>query len=220
MSATSCKPIAIAHRGNLFGPDPERENSPALVLEALEQGYLVEVDCWLSEGQLFLGHDEPRYPVNLEMLRDHRVIVHAKDGKTLLHLLGDGDVEVFWHDRDDYTLTSKGLVWCYPGKEVPGGVWVLPERTAGVPRREGGTWSWPGVTGVCGAYPAVCTDYAAAMQQQQQPSCLWSYCSPVAGRMFQYSCGSKQVLPYTTNGDPCPSCGRPVLFCTGGLWRR
>jgi glycerophosphoryl diester phosphodiesterase len=53
--------ILIAHRGNLNGKQPERENSPEYIKEALEKGYHVEVDVWLKEtNNLFLGHDSPK----------------------------------------------------------------------------------------------------------------------------------------------------------------
>lgn len=39
----------------------------------------------------------------------------------------------FWHQEDDYTITSQGVVWVYPNKTVPTNtqrpaIWVLPER--------------------------------------------------------------------------------------------
>ena len=55
--------IKIAHRGNLFGRIPERENSPEYIQEALAAGYDVEVDVWFEEGKLFLGHAKPQYEV-------------------------------------------------------------------------------------------------------------------------------------------------------------
>ena len=36
--------IYIAHRGNIRGPNPERENSPDYIDEAIQSGYYVEVD--------------------------------------------------------------------------------------------------------------------------------------------------------------------------------
>ena len=38
--------IFISHRGNLEGPNPERENNPDYISEALERVYSVEVDVW------------------------------------------------------------------------------------------------------------------------------------------------------------------------------
>ena len=34
----------ISHRGNIDGPQPDRENSPNYINEAIEAGYNVEID--------------------------------------------------------------------------------------------------------------------------------------------------------------------------------
>ncbi len=56
----------IAHRGNTQGPNPERENSPEYIEEALNAGYDVEVDVWYdcATEKFWLGHDEPQYDVS------------------------------------------------------------------------------------------------------------------------------------------------------------
>jgi hypothetical protein len=51
--------ILISHRGNLNGPNPERENHPDYIWEALRAGFEVEIDVWWVEGKFKLGHDEP-----------------------------------------------------------------------------------------------------------------------------------------------------------------
>ena len=55
----------IAHRGNVTGPNPLRENSLEYIDDAIKLGYDVEIDVrhieW--EQQLYLGHDECQYPV-------------------------------------------------------------------------------------------------------------------------------------------------------------
>ena len=56
--------LKIAHRGNLYGPDPERENTIEVISEALALGYDVEIDIWLVDGKLYLGHDEPTYLID------------------------------------------------------------------------------------------------------------------------------------------------------------
>ena len=34
----------------------------------------------------------------------------------------------FWHQEDDYTITSKGIIWAYPGKKLTNNsICVLPE---------------------------------------------------------------------------------------------
>ena len=51
----------ISHRGNINGPNKEQENHPDYITSALKQGYDVEVDVWLIDGNIVLGHDEPQY---------------------------------------------------------------------------------------------------------------------------------------------------------------
>ena len=60
----------ISHRGNLYGPDLEREKHPDYITEALNLGYDVEIDVWLLNGVYWLGHDEPQYKTNLEFLKN------------------------------------------------------------------------------------------------------------------------------------------------------
>ena len=60
--------ILIAHRGNTEGPCPESENRPDYLISAVAKGFYVEVDVWLQENKLFLGHDGPQYPTTLQFL--------------------------------------------------------------------------------------------------------------------------------------------------------
>jgi len=53
---------------------------------------------------------------------------HAKNLQAFEALLKVG-VHCFWHQEDDYTLTSKGIIWAYPGKAVTeNSICVMPER--------------------------------------------------------------------------------------------
>ena len=53
----------IAHRGNITGPDPSRENHPDYIRQAIDLGYNVEIDVWRIGGKFILGHDEPQYEI-------------------------------------------------------------------------------------------------------------------------------------------------------------
>jgi aryl-phospho-beta-D-glucosidase BglC (GH1 family) len=64
--------ILISHRGNLNGPNPERENSPKYIDEAIEAGYDVEIDIWLNDGILYLGHDSIQYETSLQWLKNRK----------------------------------------------------------------------------------------------------------------------------------------------------
>lgn len=125
----------IAHRGNVDGPCPGTENHPDYVLQALSRGYDVEIDVWRdpANGTLFLGHDEPQYPIETSFLDLHRdrLWCHAKNVHALSFLV-QGGFHVFYHDVDHYVLTSRGVIWAYPGQPVgPGIVCVMPERVQG-----------------------------------------------------------------------------------------
>jgi len=126
--------ILISHRGNINGPNLERENSPDYIDEALGKGYEVEVDLRVINGEWFLGHDEPRYKLNKDWFHERRfkLWIHCKCFEaleTLSYENGD-EWEFFWHQEDDYTITSSRYIWAYPGKETgPTTILVLPELT-------------------------------------------------------------------------------------------
>ena len=56
----------ISHRGNLDGPIFEKENHPDYILNAIDAGFDVEIDLWKIETKLFLGHDEPKYLIDVD----------------------------------------------------------------------------------------------------------------------------------------------------------
>lgn len=107
----------ISHRGNLTGPDPSRENHPDQLNYVIEQGYDVEVDVWKIHDTLYLGHDEPLYPVSLEFLNRDSIWCHAKNLDALEYLLNKG-VHCFFHENDRFTLTSRGFIWTYPNQNL------------------------------------------------------------------------------------------------------
>jgi glycerophosphoryl diester phosphodiesterase len=127
--------ILIAHRGNLSGPNPTQENKPEYIQQALDEGYSVEIDLRMKDDVLFLGHDYAQYEVDEEFLDKYsgRLWVHCKDAKAFTRAL-QLNLNCFWHNTDDYTMTSYGYVWCFPSKEPVGkmSVTVLPELYADV----------------------------------------------------------------------------------------
>ena len=107
--------ILISHRGNVFGANPERENSPEYVKEALSIGYSVEVDVWCINNHLFLGHDFPKHEIGEQFLENKSILCHAKNVGALMRMAESGAMHYFWHEKDKYTITSKGYVLSYPG---------------------------------------------------------------------------------------------------------
>lgn len=122
----------IAHRGNLTGPNPARENSPDYILEAIARGVDVELDVWWSEGAFYLGHDQPQYEIESEFLQKYReqFWCHAKNAPALARLLAL-QMHVFSHDVDPVVLTSQAVPWVYPGQPIDEiSICVMPERVA------------------------------------------------------------------------------------------
>jgi len=129
----------ISHRGNLQGPNPERENEPAYIEEAIKAGFDVEIDVWMVGEELFLGHDEPTYKISPDFLLNNqeKLWCHAKNADALFYLIKNRDYfHSFSHDQDPYILTSRGIIWAYVGKPIDKNtICVLPEQT------EEGTYS-------------------------------------------------------------------------------
>ena len=108
--------IYISHRGNLDGPNIDRENSLSYIDEAIERGYDVEIDLRMKGGCLYLGHDEPQYPVDYEWLfqRREKLWIHIKDYDSLIWISKRHEqFKYFCHESDRYTLTSNGYIWSH-----------------------------------------------------------------------------------------------------------
>ena len=127
--------ILIAHRGNINGKIEKFENNPNYIDSAIEQGYDVEIDVWYHQHEFWLGHDEPSYEVSLKWLTDRKdsLWIHCKDLISIdmlreLQIHNKVDLNYFFHDEDDCTITSKGDLWVYPGKQpVKNSIAVMPE---------------------------------------------------------------------------------------------
>jgi len=117
----------IAHRGLISGPDPKLENKPEQISSALIQGFDAEVDVWYIGDCWWVGHDAPTYQVTDDFLHQHGLWLHAKN-LGALYILSQTKLIYFWHQNDDFTVTSNGYIWTYPGQPLtPNSVMVMPE---------------------------------------------------------------------------------------------
>ena len=109
--------IKIAHRGNIYGPST-MENHPDHILSAINLGYDVEIDVWNIDNLYYLGHDKPKFLIDFNFLESisNNAWVHCKNLSALTKLSMINNINCFWHQQDDHTLTSMGYVWTYPGK--------------------------------------------------------------------------------------------------------
>ena len=134
----------ISHRGNINGPNKNLENSPEYIKKALDQGFDVEIDVWFQDGNYFLGHDGPQYSIIEEFLQNEKLWCHAKNLRALEKMLANSKIHCFWHQTDTATLTSRNVVWSYPGSEaIQGSICVLPEISKPIS---------PNCVGVCSDY--------------------------------------------------------------------
>jgi len=111
--------LLISHRGNLTGAYSCIENHPDSIEKVLNSGYDCEIDVWKVKDVFFLGHDAPSYEVSRNFLLKKGLWIHCKNLDALIDL--KDDTNAFYHNTDSYTLTSKGFVWVYPGKEAKTG---------------------------------------------------------------------------------------------------
>jgi len=110
-------------------------------VNALSEGFDCEIDIWRIDGRIWLGHDGPEHETSLDFLTQHgsKLWVHCKNLDALIAL--KDQFNCFFHDKDTYTLTSKGFIWGNIGSPTTDTViCVMP----------------PGDHGVC---LGVCTDY-------------------------------------------------------------
>jgi len=123
--------LLIAHRGLTNGPNPTLENSPTQITNSINLGFDCEIDFWKIYNKFFLGHDEPQYEVDESFFFDSSMWIHAKNIQALEWLTGltNKNLNFFWHQSDDYTITSKGYIWTYPGKiYTDKSICVMPEQ--------------------------------------------------------------------------------------------
>lgn len=122
--------ILISHRGNTNGKFENYENEPLYIDKAILDGFDVEIDIWMVNGVLFLGHDKPQYNINQQWIykRFDKLWIHCKNIEAIEWFNMFDGFNYFWHENDTLTLTSRGAIWVYPGKQpIKGSIAVMPE---------------------------------------------------------------------------------------------
>jgi len=108
----------ISHRGNLNGRLQNDENSILAINIALSHGFDVEVDVWFKNKKWFLGHNKTEHEISRSFLENKKLWCHAKNLDALRLMIKNKKINCFWHQNDNFTLTSKGYIWTYPNKDV------------------------------------------------------------------------------------------------------
>ncbi len=107
----------ISSRGNIDGPNPKMENNLDYIDNAIDLGYDVSVDIWSYTGKMYLGHscDNSKIPVSCLINRSAKLWVRCRNHEAFQILSRYQSLNIFWHQTDDFALTTKGYTWCYPG---------------------------------------------------------------------------------------------------------
>jgi hypothetical protein len=120
----------IAHRGNMNGPNSALENNPEYILNTIKLGFDCEVDIRFVDGNFYLGHDLPQYKISIDFLLNNcdKLWIHCKNIEALDLLIKYKQLNIFWHNNDEYTITSKQFIWSYIGmKTTTNVICVMPE---------------------------------------------------------------------------------------------
>jgi glycerophosphoryl diester phosphodiesterase len=120
----------IAHRGNINGPNKELENTEEYIISAIKQGFYAEIDVWLYNDLLYLGHDKLENITSLKFLQEYseKLYIHCKNINALNYLIKFKELNLFFHNTDDATLTRNGEIWTYPSKQLfENSICVMPE---------------------------------------------------------------------------------------------
>ena len=151
----------IAHRGLIDGPDVNLENRPQQIEQTILHGFDCEIDVWRVKDKWFLGHDHADYQVNDDFISQEGLWLHCKNLDAFLALSECGaDYNYFWHQNDDFTLTSRHYIWTYPGKEL------TRNSIAVQPEARDDWWIW---VKACKNIAGVCTKYVS---QFLDPDCI------------------------------------------------
>lgn len=113
--------IKISHRGNLYGANPNEENTIDSIFNAINKNYEVEIDVWVINNEIFFGHDKPEYKTDIKVINDigFRGWFHCKNLEALVFFKDNlRYYKFFWHQTDDFTLTSNNYIWTYPNKNI------------------------------------------------------------------------------------------------------
>lgn len=113
----------ISHRGNLYGPDKEKENTENYLLEALNSGFDLEFDIWYFASKFWLGHDMPKRSFSVDSViqwasryQNQNFYVHCKNTWALENILiiEKSNIIPFFHDIDHCILLRNNTIWVHP----------------------------------------------------------------------------------------------------------
>ena len=121
--------IYISNRGNLARKDPDEENKPDYIENALGQGVCVKTDVWVIKDRTVTGTEHPSTGINLNIFDKEKLLVQARNPTALLFLLEEG-YHCFWRESDNLIMTNRNFILSYAGSIFPKSIIMLPEENA------------------------------------------------------------------------------------------
>lgn len=113
--------LIISHRGNISGPIPEVENNPKYIQKAIDKGFDVKIDVWILANLSIVasGNDKPEYILEPAFLLKNKdkLWFHCNNIEAIYALSNEG-FRAFFHQNDDFTLTTNKKIWTFPGKQL------------------------------------------------------------------------------------------------------
>lgn len=124
--------MLISHRGNISGRIEDRENTTDYIIEAIILGYDVEIDLWVINNNLYLGHDDPMYKIDQDFIDSYKknLWIHCKNQFALSYMLKyKKDYRFFFHENEKYIMTSLGdlIVHAQTNRFPENSVYMIPE---------------------------------------------------------------------------------------------
>ena len=107
--------------------------------------------------KLYLGHDQGELLISKKDLLKYKnnLWIHCKNLEAISYFnKTDLDLNYFWHDKDAYTLTSKGYIWAFPGEKLSNEcICVMPELKKSI--NEIKSIKEISIAGICTDYPSL-----------------------------------------------------------------
>ena len=150
----------ISHRGNTCGPDSKKENTPAYIDKALEEGFDVEIDLRKIKDTFYLGHDKPLNEVSFEWLENRKkyLWIHTKNFNAFESLLEISRGFIFfYYTCEPLVLVSNGKIWCHRINEITYPANCIVPLLSKSSLQENNQTKWFGV----------CTDYPLYFKQNK-----------------------------------------------------
>jgi hypothetical protein len=145
----------ISFRGNRWGPDITKENTPEHVRAALKFGFWVIVDVWYVNGWVYLGKVGPSYVVSSNFLElIDRVLCWPRSAPAVKYVNDKGLSSISWDGESSVASV------CLAGSQDIKTVFMEDSLEAKDSQVDGGCWG-------------ICSNWVGRLKTENENKC-WS----------------------------------------------